>query len=81
MPSGNAFTISAWEAGSSLTLVPNENYWGPAPKASEIVLRYIAQDAQAQALQNREVNAIEPQPNPELLGQLSGMDGRRGVHR
>ena len=75
MPSGNAFTIGAWEAGSSLTLVPNENYWGPAPKAAEIVLRYIAQDAQAQALQNREVNAIEPQPNPELLAQLDGMEG------
>ena len=39
------------------------------------MLRYIAQDAQAQALQNGEVNAIQPQPNPELLGQLSGMDG------
>ncbi len=75
MPSGDAFQWSSWEAGSSLTLTPNPSYWGPAPESSEIVVRYITQDAQAQALANGEIQAMDPQPNQELLAQLDGIDG------
>lgn len=74
IPSGGKFKLSAWEAGASLTLVPNENYWG-TPANGPVVVRYIAEEAQAQALANGEINAMDPQPTPDLLAQLEGTDG------
>jgi peptide/nickel transport system substrate-binding protein len=74
MLSGGKFAIGAWEAGSSLTLVPNEAYWG-TPAEGDVVIRYIAEEAQAQALANGEINAMDPQPSVDLIGQLEGIDG------
>ncbi|CAN5766794.1 ABC transporter family substrate-binding protein [soil metagenome] len=75
MPSGDAFIIDSWEAGQTLTLVPNESYWGPPPQTDEIVIRILADTAQAQALANGEILAMDPQPNADLLAQLEGVDG------
>jgi peptide/nickel transport system substrate-binding protein len=75
MPSGGPFTISDWQAGQSLTLTRNENYWGTPANADSIVFRYIPQDAQAQALANQEIQAMDPQPNPDLVAQLEQLDG------
>ena len=74
MPSGGKLTIDSWEAGSSLTLVPNDAYWG-TPANGPVTIRYIAEEAQAQALANGEINAMDPQPTPDLLAQLEGTDG------
>jgi peptide/nickel transport system substrate-binding protein len=74
MPSGGPLAIDAWEAGASLTLVPNPNYWG-TPANGPVTIRYIAEEAQAQALANGEINAMDPQPTPDLLAQLNGLDG------
>jgi peptide/nickel transport system substrate-binding protein len=35
----------------------------------------VAQDGQAQALQNGEIQAMDPQPNPDILQQLKAQDG------
>ena len=75
MPSGDALMVSSWEAGATLTLVPNPSYWGTPSVSNEIVVRYIAEEAQAQALANGEINAMDPQPTPDLLAQLGGIDG------
>lgn len=72
-PSGGPFSLGTWEAGSSLTLVRNEQYWGTAPAADEVIIRFIPQDGQAQALANREIQAMDPQPNPELVAQIEGI--------
>ncbi|MDW3212470.1 MAG: ABC transporter substrate-binding protein [Ilumatobacteraceae bacterium] len=74
MPSGGKLIIDSWEAGASLTLVPNENYWGTMANGP-VTIRYIAEEAQAQALANGEINAMDPQPTPDLLAQLQGTDG------
>ncbi len=74
MPSGGKLMIDSWEAGASLTLVPNENYWGTMANGP-VVIRYIAEEAQAQALANSEINAMDPQPTPDLLAALEGTDG------
>jgi peptide/nickel transport system substrate-binding protein len=74
MLSGGRLAFGSWEAGVSFTLVPNENYWGTPAASDEIVVRYIAEEAQAQALANGEINAMDPQPTPDLLGQLEGID-------
>lgn len=76
MPSSGPFTIESWEAGSTMTLVPNENYWGEPAEADSIVFRFILeQDQMPPALANLEVDVMSPQPNPELLGQLDEIDG------
>ena len=75
MLSGGRLAFGAWEAGASLTLVPNPNYWGTPAVSDEIVVRYIAEEAQAQALANGEINAMDPQPTPDGLAQLEGIDG------
>lgn len=75
IPSNGPYKLSEWVAGESLTLTVNEEYWGPAPAADSIVFRFLAQDQMAQALQNGEVDLIDPQPNPDLLNQLEGIQG------
>ena len=74
MISGGPMAIGSWEPGASVTLVPNENYWG-TPANGPVVVRLIAEEAQAQALANGEINAMDPQPTPDLLGQLEAADG------
>jgi peptide/nickel transport system substrate-binding protein len=74
MLSGGKFAIGSWEAGSSITLVPNENYWG-TPANGNVVIRIIAEEAQAQALANDEIQAMDPQPSVDLIGQLQGING------
>jgi peptide/nickel transport system substrate-binding protein len=74
MLSGGKYTIGSWEAGSSITLVPNENYWG-TPANGDVVIRIIAEEAQAQALANGEIQAMDPQPSVDLIGQLQGING------
>lgn len=75
MPSGDAFIIDKWEAGASITLKANPKYWGTPAKSDTVVIRYIEQQGQAQALENKEVQAMDPQPNPDLVAQLSAMAG------
>jgi peptide/nickel transport system substrate-binding protein len=70
MPSAGPYTISKWDAGQSLTLEANPKWWGKAPKAKTIVLRYMGGDAMVQALQNGEINLMDPQPQVELVNQL-----------
>jgi peptide/nickel transport system substrate-binding protein len=76
MISGGPYKLAEWVAGQSLTLERNENYWGTPGNADRIVFRLIGDaTAQPQALQNEEVQIIAPQPNPDLLQQLEGMQG------
>ena len=75
MPSGDAFIIDSWEAGSNITLKANPKYWGTPAKSETVVIRYLEQQAQAQALENGEVQAMDPQPNPDLVAQLNAMPG------
>ena len=74
IPSGDKMMLESWEAGTSLTLAPNPNYWG-TPANGPVTIRYIAEEAQAQALANGEINAMDPQPTPDLLASLQGTDG------
>ncbi|MFF4772312.1 ABC transporter family substrate-binding protein [Microtetraspora fusca] len=75
MPSSGQFLIDSYSPGQSITLARNENYWGEKAKAAKVVIRFIPQDEQVQALQNGETNIIEPQSNPDVLAQLNGLSG------
>lgn len=73
IPSSGPYVLSAYEPGEQVTLTRNAAYWGKTPATDEIVIRYIEQDEQAQALQNGEVDIMSPQPSPDLKKQLEGL--------
>lgn len=73
IPSSGPYQIDSWEAGQSLTLVANENYYGDPPATDSIVIRFIQQDQQVQALANGEVDVIAPQVNVDLVASLEAL--------
>jgi peptide/nickel transport system substrate-binding protein len=73
MPSAGPYIIDNWTAGNSLTLKPNSKWWGDPPASETIVVKFIADDQQTQALQNGELNIMEPQPQVDLVKQLEAL--------
>ncbi|WP_061960791.1 ABC transporter substrate-binding protein [Demequina flava] len=71
--SSGPYTYGSWEAGQSLTLVPNENYWGTPPATGNLTFRFAAADTHVQALQNGDLNVIEPQATVDTLDQLEAI--------
>jgi peptide/nickel transport system substrate-binding protein len=72
--SAGPYRIDNVEAEQSVTLVPNDKYWGPRPALDRIVFRVIADPAaQAQALANGEVDVVQiTSPQPDVVGLLGG---------
>ncbi|PNL18325.1 ABC transporter family substrate-binding protein [Micrococcus sp. FDAARGOS_333] len=62
-----------WTAGQFITLEVNEDYWGEKPATKELVIRFAAADTHVQALQNKELDVIEPQATVDTLQQLEGL--------
>ncbi|WP_166348913.1 ABC transporter substrate-binding protein [Phytoactinopolyspora limicola] len=75
IPSSGRYKLTDWQAGQSITAEWNENYWGTPPAAKTIVFRFLDQDQQTQALDNLDVDIIDPQPSPDLVNQLQGLQG------
>lgn len=73
IPSAGPWVISGYEADSSVTLTPNERWWGEPPGVESIVLRQIPLDEQVAALQNGEVDLISPQPDVDIANQINGL--------
>jgi peptide/nickel transport system substrate-binding protein len=74
--SGGPFKISNYTKDQSLTLVPNEKWWGPEPNLDSIVVRFgIASTAVPQALQNKEIDLAYPQPQIDLVKQVQAVPG------
>ncbi|PXY26620.1 ABC transporter substrate-binding protein [Prauserella sp. PE36] len=69
--SGGPYKIEDFQKNRSLTLVPNERWWGEKPKLDRIIFRIITDAAQEPtALQNNEVQIIYPQPQVDLVNQV-----------
>jgi peptide/nickel transport system substrate-binding protein len=74
--SGGAYKFENYEKDVSVSLVPNEKYWGPKAKLDKITFRIIEDQAQQiPALRNREVQMLISQPNADMVTQVSGMAG------
>jgi peptide/nickel transport system substrate-binding protein len=59
--SGGPYMIQSYNKGSNLVEVPNPHYWGPKPKLSKLIYRFILDDSQQPpAVQNGEVNLVNP---------------------
>jgi peptide/nickel transport system substrate-binding protein len=72
-PSNGPYKFKSWEPGQSITLEANDKYWGTPPATKELVIRFAAADTHVQALQNGDLNVIEPQATVDTLSQLEGL--------
>lgn len=75
--SNGPFIVDSWEPTQSMTLKLNDTYTGDfTPSFSQLTFRFVG-DAQAQvtALQNGEVDIINPQAGGDTLTLLEGLEG------
>lgn len=74
-PSSGPYTLdgATWDSPESLTLVPNEEYWGTPPGTANLTFRFTAPEAMVQALQNGDINIVEPQPDVDTVQAIEGM--------
>lgn len=75
VPSSGPYTLNGatWNSPESLTVVPNENYYGPPPATKNLTFRFTAPEAMVQALQNGDINIIEPQPDVDTVDAIKAM--------
>lgn len=69
--SAGPYKVENFENDKSVTLVPNEKYWGEQPKLDRVIFRVVTEAAQEPtALANNEVQVIYPQPQVDLVNQV-----------
>ncbi|EYR63879.1 ABC transporter substrate-binding protein [Actinotalea ferrariae CF5-4] len=75
--SSGAYVMTEYVENQYLTLQLREDYdWGPIPTIDEITIRYSEDPlASVTALQNGEVDLIQPQSSVDVLATLDGIDG------
>jgi len=77
IPSSGPYLLDNWQAGQSLTLTANPDYWGTPPKTETIVLRLLDEAQTLSALQNGEVDIINPSnPTVDTVATLEGLQGQ-----
>ena len=81
IPVSGPYKLGSWEAGQSITLVANENYYGTPPATKELVIRFAAPDTMVQALQNGDIDVIEPQATVDTLAQLTALGDSVQIHQ
>lgn len=67
------FKDGGWQAGQSITLEANPEYWSTPAATKELVLRFADPKTHVQALQNGDLDVIEPQATVDTLQQLEGL--------
>ncbi|MFY9679326.1 ABC transporter substrate-binding protein, partial [Glutamicibacter protophormiae] len=73
MPVSGPYKLGSWKAGESVTLTANENYYGTPAATKELNFRFLADSGMVQALQNKDLDVIGPQPTVDTLEQLKGL--------
>lgn len=75
--SSGPYVMTDYVENQYLTLSLREDYsWGPMPKVDEITIRYSEDPlASVTALQNGEVDIIEPQASVDVIETLEGIEG------
>jgi peptide/nickel transport system substrate-binding protein len=69
------FMFDSWEKGQQATIVRNEEYWGEEQaKIDELVFRFIEDsNTQVQALKGGEIDMFYPQPQVDLVEQVTAI--------
>jgi peptide/nickel transport system substrate-binding protein len=77
--SGGPLQVSAWTPKQSMTFVPNKYYTGSHKvKFGKLIMRFIGDaNAQVTALQNGEVDAIQPQASADTVKALKAVTGAK----
>lgn len=74
--SGGPFTIKQFQPSQAVIEARNANWYGSGPHLNQVIFRIITDSTQeVTALQNKEVQAIAPQPQVDLLNQLKQLQG------
>lgn len=75
--SGGPWKIESWTKGQSITLIPNDGYWGDKPKLDKVVFQFTADTAAAfQAFKSGQLDAIFPTPQLDAIDQIkAGIPG------
>lgn len=76
--SSGAYLLKDFKKDQYMTFVKNPDYtWGPIPQVETITYRIIGDaTAQVQALQNGEVDLIQPQSTPDVLQSVQALAGQ-----
>lgn len=76
--STGAYNLTGYTQRAEMTFEAREDYtWGPKPQVQTIVYRIIGDPTAAvQAMENEEVDIIQPQSTSDLLVQLEGLADR-----
>jgi len=80
--SGGPWKIESWDRGVSVTLVPNDAYWGTQPQIDKVVFRFIENTAsEFKAFESGEVDAIYPQSEPAAVKLIEdGVSGGQSLY-
>lgn len=72
--SGGPFMFKSWQTNQAATLVPNPKWWGKPTTLDSLVFRVITDTTQeVPALQNNEVQIINPDPQVDLLRNIQAL--------
>jgi len=75
--SNGPYSITGYEKDVSVTETPNPKWYGATkPSLDKLIFRIITDQTQeVPALENNEVQAIYPQPNQDIVGQVKQLPG------
>ena len=77
IPSSGPYLLDSWVGAQSITLKANPDYYGTPPKTETIVLRILDSDQQVPALQNGEIDLMNPaNPTVDTVDQLAALEGQ-----
>lgn len=81
MPVSGPYKLGSWQAGESVTIEANENYYGTPAATKNITFRFSADNTMVQSLQNQDLNVIAPQPTVDTLTQLEALGDAVTIHQ
>ncbi|MCC4313733.1 ABC transporter substrate-binding protein [Streptomyces malaysiensis] len=72
--SGGPWKIASWKEGVSLTLVPNDRYWGPKPHLDKVTFQFASDTSAAtQAFASGQFDALYPTPQLTTVDQIKAL--------
>ncbi|GAA1023838.1 peptide-binding protein [Acrocarpospora pleiomorpha] len=77
--SGGPWKIKEWAKGTSVTLVPNDRYWGTKPTLDQVTFQFTPDTAAAfQAFKSGQIDMLYPTPQLDVIEQIQS--GLQGAH-
>lgn len=70
------FRFNEWERKQQLTVTRNDDFWDEPATLDQITFRYIKETPTlVQQIRGGEIDALDPQPQIDLIDQLEGIEG------